>query len=123
MTDDSDLPTHVVYGGSLRPRAIGRRETPTSIARELGPVVYFVRTDSGLIKIGHTVDLANRIKAYGGWRTLLAVQPGTRDDEHALHVRFADDLAEGREFFRASTGLLAYVNDVREPLGMEPVAA
>ncbi len=98
-----------------------RRETPTDIARQLGPCVYAVRTDDGLVKIGHSTDLANRIKAYGGWDALLVAVPGTRDDEASLHQQFAKHRAHGREFYTPHAEVMAFVNERRIRMGLAAV--
>ena len=43
--------------------------------------IYFVRTGSGLVKVGWTSDLESRLRAYGPATELLALYPGTRNDE------------------------------------------
>lgn len=97
------------------------RESLTSLSRELGPVVYVIRTDDGLVKIGHTTDLASRKRAYGsGWDRILLVQRGTVEDEAALHERFAEHVARGREYFHPAPALLAFVNESRALLGVGP---
>jgi hypothetical protein len=55
-----------------------------------GPCVYFAVSPlaPGLIKIGHTTNLAKRMVALGA--RAVAVIPGTVDDELDLHRRFAD---------------------------------
>lgn len=89
--------------------------------RAFGSVVYACRLPDGVIKIGHTGDLATRTRAIGG--ELLAFVPGTFDDEHAIHARLADHVHHGREWYFPTPGVLAVVNEMRARLGMEPVAA
>lgn len=77
--------------GHVNPRADRRPATLASIYRELPPVVYFIRTDDGLIKIGHTQHLERRRAVFGrGWDRVLAVVPGDLDAEKAMHARFAE---------------------------------
>lgn len=97
-----------------------RFESLTAIARDLPPVVYFVRADQhrNLIKIGHTANLASRIAHYGGWHTLLALQPGSHDDEQAMHRRFRAYRALGREWFRPAPEIMDYIAELQTRLGV-----
>lgn len=105
-------------------RTPSRPDSFTRLCGDLPPVVYFIRVDDGLIKIGHTAHLADRKAVHGrGWERLLAIEPGTRDDEAALHRRFASHLARGREYFNPAPELMEYVNNVRVQLGVQPLAA
>ena len=109
-------------GGSLALPRVSRRETLTDICREIGAVVYFIRTDDDLIKIGHTTDLAARKRHFGsGWQHILAIVPGSREDERDLHRRFAEHLARGREYFHAVPELLDHIDALRARLGVSPV--
>jgi hypothetical protein len=111
------------FGSGWSPNGI-RRVTPTSISRELGPVVYFIRTTDDLIKIGYTTQLAGRKSAFGvGWDSVLAITPGTRNDETALHHRFAQHLERGLEYFRPAPDLIQHINQLRAALGVSPIAA
>lgn len=94
----------------------------TALCRDLPPVVYFMRTRDDLIKIGHTRDLAARKYHFGsGWTHILAIVPGTRDDEKAMHQRFADHLARGREYFHPAPEVIGYINTIRSQLGISPI--
>jgi hypothetical protein len=89
--------------------------------RSLPPVVYFVRMPDGIIKIGYSASMETRMTKLGG--DLLALLPGTRDDERAHHERFAHCLDHGLEWFRPEPDLLAYVDTVREGLGLSRLTA
>lgn len=109
---------------ALNPKPEAKPDSLTSLCREIGPCVYFIRTDDGLVKIGHTTDLAARKRKFGsGWDRILAVVPGTRDDEAALHERFAGDRVRGREFYAPTARVLRHVNDIRTALGLAPIEA
>jgi hypothetical protein len=82
----------------------------------LPPMVYFVRMPDGIIKIGHSGNLGQRINALGG--ELLAFKPGDRADERSHHERFAHLLERGREWFRPGDDLLDYINELRSGLGL-----
>lgn len=101
---------------------LGDRPSKRRLSRLVGPCVYFIRTQDGLIKIGHTGNLGKRHNAYGpGWDHLLAVVPGDRELEKAQHRRFAAHLARGREWFHPAPDLIDYINDIRSRLGVPPV--
>lgn len=107
---------------------MGRRVRPveqpslTKLCQDLPPVVYFMRTRDDLIKIGHTRDLAARKYHFGsGWTHILAILPGSRDDERAMHHRFADHLARGKEYFHPAPDVISYINGLRAKLGVSPI--
>lgn len=60
--------------------------------------IYFLRV-GGYIKIGWTSNLQKRMRQYQPDSQLLAVKPGTRKDENALHRKFAHLKTHGREWF------------------------
>lgn len=60
--------------------------------------VYFLLSDN-LVKIGWTGDLDQRMKQYSPGARILAVKPGTKQDETALHKKFADLRTNRREWF------------------------
>lgn len=102
----------------------GDRRSKTAQARDIGPLVYFIRSRDDLIKIGYTADLANRCMWFGGWSTVLAIVAGaTMADEHALHERFAESLARGREYFHPTPDLIGHINEIRGRLGVPAIAA
>lgn len=75
--------------------------------------VYFARVGE-LIKIGWTHNLPHRLSQLSA-DALLHSQPGTRRDERALHGKFADDLAKGKEWFRQSESLVDYIRELQSP--------
>lgn len=68
------------------------------------PVVYFVATDCGRIKIGTTKFIAQRMDILRGQSpvalTLLATVRGDRATEHEYHARFAAHRLHGEWFTR-----------------------
>lgn len=91
------------------------------LSAQLPPVVYFIRI-RGLIKIGHTVDLHNRKRAFGAaWTDVLAFTPGTRDDEAEMHRRFAQHLARGDEWFRPAPEIYDLIDEIRAGYGLSAV--
>lgn len=88
----------------------------------LGPLVYAVRTKDGLVKIGVTTDLIERMKHIkGGTAELLALKPGDFDDELAIHRRLRGHATEGREYYLPTPTVLREVNTMRATLGLDPV--
>lgn len=78
------------------------------------PVVYYVtRIDKpGLIKIGTTKDLRQRVAALGArGRTvnLVATEPGGRDVERQRHLEFSRLRVEG-EWFTYAAALIVHIH-------------
>jgi hypothetical protein len=95
-----------------------------SLCNDLPPVVYFIRTRDGLIKIGHTINFYDRKTAFDkGWLHILAIIPGSRQAEADMHKRFAEHLAQGREYFHPAPELIDHINEIRASLGVGPVEA
>lgn len=94
-----------------------------ALARQLPPVVYFLRTPDGLVKIGHTAgNLGQRRQTFRAqWEDVLALLPGSRADEAAMHRRFRRHLARGREFFQPAPEVIDYINELRAGMGLSPV--
>ena len=95
--------------------------------RQLGPVVYALRLSDGVIKIGFTRNLESRehgVRRQSGNATeLLAFQPGTYDDEQAIHARLTEHVAHGREYYHPVPEVLAAVNEMRDALNMPQLSA
>lgn len=88
----------------------------------LGAVVYAVRTNDGLVKVGHTTDLLRRAHQVGsGMKAILGWRPGTRQDEAEAHARLRDSLARGRETYSPTPQVLQFVNQMRADLGVLPI--
>lgn len=60
--------------------------------------IYFVRLN-GLVKVGWSRDVDQRLRAYGPDVEVLAIYPGSRDDETNLHRQLRPVLARGREWY------------------------
>jgi len=96
-----------------------RSPSITELCGDLPPVIYCIRLDDGCIKIGWTEDLAARKRSFGkGWQRILAVTPGTLEDEKELHVVLAASLARGREYYHPTAEVMAVVNDMRRRVGL-----
>jgi hypothetical protein len=119
---DSNSHIHAI-GGDRHPDELTGRPALTRAAamRAVGEVVYAVRVGD-LVKIGHTGDLAARFNRLSA-DEVLAIAPGTTEDERQLHDRLADHLHHGREWYYPTPGVLAVVNELRERLGQAPYVA
>jgi hypothetical protein len=93
----------------------------TEALRSLGPVVYAVRVGD-LVKIGHTGNLAKRMNSLKA-DDVLAFAPGTKTEEQAIHERLRDHRHHGREWYFPTPGVMTVVNEMREALGLDPIAA
>lgn len=99
-----------------------------SVLNSLGPVVYALRLDGGVIKIGHTTDLADRertVRRQSGSTTseLLAFMPGTYEQEQDIHARLREHVTHGDEYYHPHPEVVAEVNLLREHLGLPHIAA
>lgn len=75
--------------------------------------IYYLRV-GGLIKIGYTRSIADRLKAYPPHSTLLATHPGTLKVERQMHHKFLHQLKQGREWFEPAEDLLAHIESVKQ---------
>lgn len=82
--------------------------------------VYFLRV-GGYIKIGWTSDLTKRMRQYQPDTQLLAIKPGTRKDERALHRKFAHLKTHGREWFPLAPQITEEITRTVAEHGQPPV--
>lgn len=86
-------------------------------------LIYAVRTGDDLIKIGCTSNFAERRhRIKGGTAEILALKPGTFADELAIHHSLKGHATDGREYYFPSPTVLRVVNEMRVPLGLDPIA-
>lgn len=98
------------------------RNSMHAISADLGLCVYFARTEDGLVKIGCTKDLYRRRHQLGfAWTDLLAVTPGTFDDEQDLHARFAQHRVRAREYYRPAPEIMRHINEIRDRMGVAAI--
>lgn len=83
------------------------------------PMIYAVRTDDGLIKIGCSVNVARRSYTVGF--EILGLRNGDYDDEAAIHAQLRDHVARGDEYYHPTAAVLAVVNAMRAGFGMAPL--
>jgi T5orf172 domain len=88
-------------------------------------MIYFVRLESGSIKIGFTDNLEQRLSGlvsyYDGPVVLVATVPGGRKIERAIHDRFVHLRFDGTEQFRPAPEVFAFL-DLPMPDGIDPDA-
>lgn len=95
----------------------GKRAVNKDRARKSGGWVYFLRIGDR-IKIGHTTNLRSRLAAYPPDTTVLAVCPGSREDEAALHQLFQSYREGGREWYGGNHApILQHIADVLRDFG------
>lgn len=114
---------HVKVGGEYRispselPNAARGRVRPARAAvdRSVSWLYFLLAESCGLIKIGFTSSPDTRVLRLRATSpvplTLLATVHGDRENEQAIHARFAADRAHG-EWFRSTPGLLAYIDEI-----------
>lgn len=61
--------------------------------------IYYVRLN-GLVKVGWSRDVDERLRAYGPEVEVLCIYPASRDDETHLHRQLRPVLARGREWYQ-----------------------
>jgi len=85
-------------------------------------LIYAIRCPDGVIKIGHTRNLSARRRHFDTTpEAILAIRPGTYDEEQAVHASLRPHLARGQEYYHPTPEVLAYVNALRSTLGVQPV--
>jgi hypothetical protein len=78
--------------------------------------VYYIRMGD-TIKIGYSVDVAQRMRSYPPNAELLAAHPGTELVERQIHKRFREHLVQGREWFAPADEIMAHIESVVEQFG------
>lgn len=94
-----------------RERERKQAEAERQTRRSQPGVVYYLRIDSK-IKIGYTANIRHRMRQYPPTAHLLAVEPGTPDDEVRVHRQFEAFRSQGREWFDESPELAEHVATV-----------
>ena len=94
------------------------------LAKDCGPVIYAARLKDGTIKIGYTADLYRRLNWLGcGLEGLLALMPGTLEQEQDIHSGLVAYRAHGHEYYHPHEQVLAVVNQMRATFDLKPIAA
>jgi len=82
-----------------------------ALRQERDGFVYYIRIGER-IKVGYSVDVKRRMRAYPPGSKLLAVEPGDRELEKARHRQFAGSRTDGREWFRPTQDLMELVQEL-----------
>lgn len=111
-----------------RPRGVnlygaGDVASVRQVAQDVGPVVYAVRQDDGIIKIGYTTNIYQRLGNVGGHHALLALVPGTYEDEQKIHAALEPHRARRREYYHPTAEVIDVVNGMRATLRQDPITA
>lgn len=107
-----------------------QRQALKAVSMVFGATLYAF-TFGPFLKLGWTEHLDQRFyqlrhQAIARGYTapeFLGFAPGTREDEGALHRSLAASVAEGREWYNPTPDVLAVINDWRDQLGRDPIAA
>lgn len=89
-------------------RAESRRNAP-------GWIYYILVGER--IKIGYSMDVKRRLKAYPPDTPLLAMHPGTKRTEQDMHSKFAGSRAAGREWFLDAPEIREHIKQVIDQFG------
>ena len=125
-TADKDLPVSV----AANTRVIERRQAVIEAELDAEKRAFMARTDGHLyavrqgelIKIGWSREVSARVRGYGAGVEVLAVWPGTRADETALHRQLRPALAKGREWYADGPILADFIASIVAKYG-EPWVA
>lgn len=91
------------------------QEKAEFLARQDGDI-YFIRLN-GLVKVGWSRDLRQRVRSYGASAELLVSYPATRDDETYLHRQLRPALAKGREWYEDGPVVQAFIDEALSKYG------
>jgi hypothetical protein len=86
------------------------------VRKDADGFVYYLQVGERL-KIGYSVDVKRRMRAYPPGSRLLAVEPGDRDLETRRHRQFAGSLTDGREWFSPTLDILELVQELVDVYG------
>jgi len=78
--------------------------------------VYYLRVGER-VKIGYSVDVKRRMRAYPPGSELLAVEPGDRELETKRHRQFSGSRTDGREWFRPTPDIFELTAEIVETYG------
>lgn len=105
-----------VRAAELRSEAERYEAEKAALRQDRDGFVYFLRVGER-IKIGYSVDVKRRMRAYPPGCQLLAVEPGDRELERQRHQQFAGSRTDGREWFRPTPDLLEMVAEIVSTYG------
>lgn len=126
MTNRTRIAAYRTDGGGGLPAKDWTAERKRDIRdafRELGEVIYFMRCADGAIKIGWTANLFVRRRRHSiDLNDLLALMPGTLEDEIALHAEFQPYLRRGLEYYDPAPAIMDRINKLRASMGVPEIA-
>lgn len=98
-----------------------KRLTPVKAAPKPAAegTIYYLRSD-GLIKVGFTTRWPLRMRGYSPGSILLAIHPGTRDDETRLKRKFAVHRTHGSEWLAQVPPVMEHIDRVIAEFGLPP---
>jgi hypothetical protein len=106
---------------SPAPDVVRRRAIYEAMA-DLGDVIYAIACPDGLIKIGFTTKLLHRRHQHGAaFEDILAVMPGTYEEEQLIHQSLREHVARGQEYYRPHPDVVDFVNEIRSRAGISPI--
>lgn len=85
------------------------------LARQDGDI-YFIKLN-GMVKVGWSRDLRQRVRSYGASAELLVSYPATRDDETNLHRQLRPALAKGREWYEDGDVIQSFIAEALSKYG------
>lgn len=85
--------------------------------------IYAARCPDGIIKIGYSTNLAQRISQLVPKVDLIGFQFGDYFAEQAIHAGLVAHRARGREWYHPVPEVLSVVNGMRADLGLPDIAA
>lgn len=88
-------------------------DVPSLDKRITGALVYYI-AEAGLIKIGYTANLRQRLRCYGPTARVLATEPGDRDLERERRTQFRVCRATRYEWFRPDPMLMQHIESVAQ---------
>lgn len=88
-------------------------QTPAVVSVKNMPGQVYYLWVGGLVKIGYTKNIDQRMRQYPPNSVLLAIHPGTMRTERQMHSMFFNSIAKGKEWFDITPRLTAHIADVR----------
>lgn len=85
-------------------------------------MLYAVEVEDDVVKIGVTTNFRQRRYALGA-DAVLALVPGDRDDEQAIHASLAEHRARGREYYHRAPQVIEVINGMRQHFNLPPLTA
>lgn len=105
-----------------RDAAEHEREKADHLANTTNGDIYFIRLN-GLVKVGWTRNIWQRLKSYGASAELLVNYPASRDDETNLHRQLRPALAKGREWYEDGPIIADFISKALKEYGSPIVEA